>query len=66
MMKVEQLQREIEELPENEFLRLRRWFIEKDWERWDQQLESDAEAGKLDFLVAEGAAAKAQGKLSDL
>ena len=66
MMKVEQLQREIEALPEKEFSRLRRWFIEKDWERWDQQLESDAGAGKLDFLVEEGAAAKAQGKLSDL
>jgi hypothetical protein len=66
MMKVEQLQREIEALPEQEFSRLRRWFADKDWERWDQQLESDAAAGKLDFLVTEAAAAKAQGKLRDL
>jgi hypothetical protein len=58
MMKVEQLQREIETLPEKEFSRLRRWFVEKDWERWDSQLESDVAAGKLDFLVAEATAAK--------
>jgi hypothetical protein len=40
-MKVEQLQTEIEALPEKDFLRLRRWSAEKDWERWDRQLESD-------------------------
>jgi hypothetical protein len=37
MMPVVQLQREIEALPEKEFSRLRLWFAEKDWERWDQQ-----------------------------
>ena len=52
-MKAEQLQREIEALPEKDFLRLRRWFAEKDWERWDRQLESDVAAGKLDFLLDE-------------
>ncbi len=65
-MKVEQLQREIEALPEKDFSRLRHWFAEKDWERWDQQLESDVAAGKLDFLIAEAAAAKVQEKLRDL
>ena len=53
VMKVEQLQMEIEALPEKEFLRLRQWFAEKDWERWDGQLESDVAAGKLDFLLDE-------------
>jgi hypothetical protein len=60
MMKVEQLQQEIEALPEQEFSRLRRWFADKDWERWDQQFEYDVAAGKLDFLVTEASAAKAQ------
>ena len=66
MMKVEQLQIEIEALPEEDFSRLRRWFAEKDWELWDNQLESDVAAGKLDFLLDEASAAKMQEKLREL
>ena len=65
-MKIEQLKLEIEALPENDFLRLRRWFAEKDWERWDRQLESDVAAGKLGFLLGEASAAKVQGELREL
>jgi len=66
MMKVEQLQMEIEALPEEDFSRLRRWFAEKDWERWDSQIESDVAAAKLDFLPEEASAAKVQGRLREL
>jgi len=66
MARVEHIQAEIEALSEEEFARLRNWFAEKDWERWDEQLEADVGAGKLDFLLAEAKAAKAQGKLRDL
>ncbi len=66
MMKLEQLQTEIEALPEKDFLRLRRWFADKDWLRWDNQLEKDIAAGRLDFLLEEAASAKAQGTLRDL
>ncbi len=66
MMQVEQLQVEIEALPERDFLRLRRWFAEKDWERWNKQLESDVAEGKLDFLLAEALSAKTQGNLREL
>lgn len=66
MMPVEQLQIEIEALPPKEFIRLRKWFAEKDWIRWDRQLETDSMAGKLDFLLEEAFAAKTQGKLLDL
>jgi hypothetical protein len=66
MTKIEQLQMEIEALPEEDFSRLRRWFAEKDWELWDSQIESDVAAGKLDFLLEEASTAKAQGELQEL
>ncbi len=66
MMQVEQLQREIEALPPKEFMRLRQWFADKDWERWDKQVEKDSAAGKLDFLRQEALSAKAHKKLRDL
>ena len=59
MLKIEQLQLEIEALSEEDFCRLRRWFAEKDWDQWDEQLESDVAAGKLDFLLDEASDAKA-------
>lgn len=66
MMLVEQLQVEIEALPQTEFERLRNWIAEKDWMRWDEQLVADVENGKLDFLLEEALAAKKHGKLRDL
>ncbi|HSN74294.1 MAG TPA: hypothetical protein VL334_04255 [Anaerolineae bacterium] len=65
-MTVEQLQIEIEALPESDFLRLRKWFVDWDWERWDKQLESDVAAGRLDFLLDEVAIAKTQSTLRKL
>jgi hypothetical protein len=53
MMQIEEIQAEIELLPQDKFIQLRRWFAEKDWERWDEQLEQDSHAGKLDFLLEE-------------
>jgi hypothetical protein len=66
MLNIEKIQMEIEALPEEDYARLWRWFAEKDWERWDKQLESDTETAKLDFLLDEASAAKMQGTLRDL
>ena len=66
MMEIEQLKTEIEMLSDKDFVRLRLWFAEKDWERWDQQLEADIAAGKLDFLVDEAMMAKKQKILKEL
>ena len=65
-MQVEELQMEIEALSEEEFIRLRRWFAEKDWAYWDRQLESDEASGKLDSLIEEALTAKHEGILRDL
>ena len=51
MQKIEEIKKSIEALPEEEFDQLRRWFSEKDWQKWDTQIESDSDSGKLDFLL---------------
>lgn len=66
MSKVDELKIEIERLPEEEFTELVRWLSEKDWERWDKQIEADSGAGKLDFLIREALDAKAKRTLKDL
>ncbi|MBI4490119.1 MAG: hypothetical protein HY694_13635 [Deltaproteobacteria bacterium] len=66
MSKVDELKTEIEKLPKEEFTELVRWLSEKDWERWDKEIEADSEAGRLDFLVHEAFEAKAKGTLKDL
>lgn len=60
MMHVEQIQAEIEALNYDEFLLLHEWVSEQYWKRWDEQLEADSAAGKLDFLLEEANLAKSQ------
>lgn len=64
-MQIEQLQMEIETLSAEDFARLRRWFADKDWERWDKQLEQDVAICKLDFLITEALPAKYQRTLPE-
>lgn len=66
MSKIDQLKAEIERLPTEEFAELSRWLSEKDWERWDKEIESDSELGRLDFLVREAQREKAKGTLKGL
>jgi hypothetical protein len=66
MSKVDEIKDAIESLPEEEYIQLRHWFSEKDWEKWDKQLEADAKSGELDFLVKEAFESKKQGKLKNL
>lgn len=66
MTKVEEIKAAIESLPEEEFIRIRQWFSEKDWQEWDKQIAQDSESGKLDFLIKEAIDEKGKGKLKDL
>ena len=66
MSKVDQLKAEIERLPGEEFSELFRWLADKDWERWDKEIEADSRAGRVDFLVREARQQKAKGTLKDL
>jgi hypothetical protein len=64
--KIEELERAVASLTAEEYREFRRWFLERDWEQWDQQIEEDSRSGKLDFLVREALEAKQQGKLTEL
>ncbi len=66
MMKVREIQAAIESLPREEYIRLRRWFSERDWQQWDEQIEADSEAGKLDFLAKEALNEKTKRRLREL
>ena len=66
MTTVDEIKSAIKSLPKEDLLQLRAWFVEKDWEDWDQQIEAESEAGKLDFLVEEAFEAKRKGKLKAL
>lgn len=60
---MEEILSSIESLSREEFARVREWFYELDWERWDREIEEDSKSGKLDFLVKEALTEKADGKL---
>jgi len=66
MPKVEEIVSSIESLPKEEFGRLRDWFYERDWERWDRQIEEDSGSEKLDSLVKEVLDEKAGGRLKEV
>jgi len=66
MSKVDELKAEIERLPSEEVAEIFRWLSERDWEKWDKEVEADSQAGRLDFLVREAREQKAKRALKDL
>jgi hypothetical protein len=66
MSTVENLEKQIESLPPEDLSKLRAWFFELDARLWDQQIEADTKAGKLDGLVAEALADYRAGKAREL
>ena len=63
---ITEIQEAIRILPETEYVQLRKWISELDWERWDSQIEADSEAGRLDFLMAEAREAGERDALGEL
>jgi hypothetical protein len=66
MSKVEEIKQAIDTLSEDDYVLLRQWFSEKDWQKWDTQITADSGSGKLDFLLKEAREAKATNKLREL
>ncbi len=66
MSRLREIEMAIDALPEEEYKELRRWFLERDWAKWDRQIEADSASGKLDFLVREAQDGKDKGTLKPL
>ena len=63
---ITKIQEEILALSKTDYQLLRQWLNELDKDEWDQQIEADSNAGKLDFLIAEAREAKEKGTLKNL
>lgn len=66
MDEVEQLEKKVEGLSSRELAEFRAWFIEFDSRVWDEEIEADLKAGKLDGLIAEALAEYKAGKAREL
>jgi len=65
-MSLENIENAILSLPSHEFERLRRWFFDLDYDRWDEQIEQDIAGGKLEALAQEAIAEFEAGQCRDL
>jgi hypothetical protein len=66
MSKLEQIEQEVQGLSPNELADFRKWFTSYDSALWDQQLERDVKAGKLDGLRDEATAEHASIRTREL
>lgn len=62
MSKVEELERDVRQLSEQELAAFRAWFSEYDAARWDEQFEADAQSGRLDSVADSALADHAAGR----
>ncbi len=61
MSNLKQIEAAILSLPSTEFEKLRLWFLELDYERWNDQIEQDIADGKLEIFAQEAIAELASG-----
>jgi hypothetical protein len=65
MDRVEEIEAAIDGLPPEEYRRIVQWFHAREQERWDEQMDRDSSAGKLDFLFEEAESESAKGLLRE-
>jgi hypothetical protein len=66
MSQIEELQMRIRNLPIEDFSKLREWFLQFEYELWDQKIRADFKAGKFNKLIEKARAEFAQGKAREL
>jgi hypothetical protein len=59
---VVEIESAIAKLPKKEFWELASWFDDVKNRAWDEQMEADAAAGKLDFLFEEAEHEQTEGR----
>ncbi len=62
---VENIEAAIEGWAPDEYQRFVQWFREREQTRWDEQMDRDSSAGKLDFLFDEAERDAAQSLVRD-
>ncbi|MCC6948953.1 MAG: hypothetical protein IT539_14405 [Bradyrhizobiaceae bacterium] len=66
MSKLEDIEKAIEKLPAAELARFREWFEQFDAARFDEKIDRDAKAGKLDTLAEQALADHRNGRSREL
>lgn len=66
MTKLEDIEKAVTQLSDEERAKLRAWLDELDEQAWDAQIVRDAKAGKLDWLIEEARAEHAAGRTRKL
>jgi hypothetical protein len=61
-----EIERAVERLTPTELASFRDWFARFDGDAWDQKIEADATAGRLDSLVNEALADLRSGRCAEL
>jgi hypothetical protein len=66
MSSVEEIEKAVAELPADELARFRAWFEQFEAARFDERIERDAKAGKLDQLAEKALADFHAGRAREL
>lgn len=66
MSTVEEIKQAVSSLSPDELAEFRRWFEDYDEQAWDEEIEQDLEAGRLDSLIEEALAAHRAGRTRTL
>jgi hypothetical protein len=61
MSRVDEIEAVIEGLPREEYRRIAQWFRLREQTLWDEQMDADSAAGKLDVLFDEAESESAMG-----
>jgi hypothetical protein len=66
MPTLEDIERAVSELPQEQLARFRAWFEEFEATRFDQRIERDAKAGRLDRLAEQALSDFRAGRIREL
>ena len=66
MTKIQKLEHEVKSLTPQELVAFRDWFSRFDCDQWDQEIEKDVLAGKLDGLAREAIREHRAGRSKEL